>query len=199
MDASIYRNDISERYHEPGEREQTMLELAVLGLLKEKPMYGYELKKRLQERLGHSWSYGSLYPALKRLSKEEAVAMEYPKGEITRRKNVYRITETGERLFESLLEESGREAAEDRDAFNVRLAFFRYTRPETRQRLLERRRGYLQDHLARVSESLKTLRERMDAYSLALMQHEANETESGIRWLETMLEAERTQGQGAPS
>lgn len=176
-----------------------MLELAVLGLLKEKPMYGYELKKRLQERLGHSWSYGSLYPTLKRLTKREAVEMEYSKTDVARRKNVYKITEEGERVFEALIEESTKEAAEDREAFNVRLAFFRYTRPETRQRLLERRRGYLQDHLARVSESLKNVRDRMDAYSLALMQHEANETESGIRWLETMLEAERAQGQAASS
>ena len=47
-----------------------MLELAVLGLLKEKPMYGYEVKKRLDERLGHTWkfSYGSLYPTLTRSS-----------------------------------------------------------------------------------------------------------------------------------
>jgi DNA-binding PadR family transcriptional regulator len=42
-----------------------MLELAILGLLKEQPLHGYELKKRLGETLGFRWgvSYGSLYPA----------------------------------------------------------------------------------------------------------------------------------------
>ena len=45
------------------------LELAVLGLLKEGPMHGYELSKRLRITLGplYTVSYGSLYPCLKRL------------------------------------------------------------------------------------------------------------------------------------
>lgn len=52
-----------------------MLELAILGLLKEEPLHGYELKKRLGELLGpwSSMSYGSLYPALARLEKAGAV------------------------------------------------------------------------------------------------------------------------------
>ena len=48
-----------------------MLELAILGLLKERNMHGYQLKKRLADTLGGFWqvSYGSLYPALKRLQR----------------------------------------------------------------------------------------------------------------------------------
>jgi DNA-binding PadR family transcriptional regulator len=195
---SIYRSDIS---NIQSEEVGTVLELAVLGLLKEKPMYGYEVKKRLDERLGHTWkfSYGSLYPTLKKLAKVEAVEMESPDGEIVRKKKfVYRITPKGESMFEALLDEAGAAATEDREAFMLRLAFFRYTKPETRTRLLERRRGYLQDRLAKMKESLKNLRERVDAYSLELMQYGANETEHDIRWLETMIEAERngTNGNG---
>ena len=46
-----------------------MLELAVLGLLQESPMHGYELRKRLTGLLGafRAFSYGSLYPALRRM------------------------------------------------------------------------------------------------------------------------------------
>ena len=38
-----------------------MLELAVLGLLAEQPLHGYELKKRLGETLGPLWgiSFGN--------------------------------------------------------------------------------------------------------------------------------------------
>ncbi|MDQ3645648.1 MAG: PadR family transcriptional regulator, partial [Actinomycetota bacterium] len=48
-----------------------MLELPVLGLLKEKEMHGYELRKQLGAMLGPFWqvSWGSLYPTLRRLSK----------------------------------------------------------------------------------------------------------------------------------
>jgi DNA-binding PadR family transcriptional regulator len=52
-----------------------MLELAILGLLKEQDLHGYELKKRLSEALGplSSVSFGSLYPALSRLERSGAV------------------------------------------------------------------------------------------------------------------------------
>ena len=52
-----------------------MLELAILGLLKEQELHGYELKKRLSEMLGFASrvSFGSLYPALARLEAEGAV------------------------------------------------------------------------------------------------------------------------------
>jgi DNA-binding PadR family transcriptional regulator len=52
-----------------------LLELAILGLLKEQDLHGYELKKRLAEALGplSSVSFGSLYPALARLEAAGAV------------------------------------------------------------------------------------------------------------------------------
>ncbi len=55
-----------------------MLELAVLGMLKEQPLHGYELKKRLSEALGplSSVSFGSLYPTLKGLEAAGALAVQ---------------------------------------------------------------------------------------------------------------------------
>ena len=54
--------------HRMARRAET-IELAVLGLLHEGPMHGYELRKRLNLMLG--WgrvlSYGSLYPTLKKM------------------------------------------------------------------------------------------------------------------------------------
>src|SRR5207249_3011496 len=70
-------SDISVRYIETRDaRDDTVLELAILGLLKEQELHGYELKKRLAETLGpfSSVSFGSLYPALGRLEAAGAVA-----------------------------------------------------------------------------------------------------------------------------
>ena len=57
-----------------------VLELAILGLLKEQPLHGYELKKRLGETLGSLWgiSYGSLYPALRRLEHDGSIEIVEP-------------------------------------------------------------------------------------------------------------------------
>ena len=57
-----------------------MLEIAVLGLLNESPMHGYELRKRLADLLGtfRAFSYGSLYPTLRRLSEAGWISEEAP-------------------------------------------------------------------------------------------------------------------------
>ena len=54
-----------------------MIELAILGILKEADLHGYELKKHLRKVLGplSNVSFGSLYPALKRLERQGAVAV----------------------------------------------------------------------------------------------------------------------------
>jgi DNA-binding PadR family transcriptional regulator len=56
------------------------VELAVLGLLHESPMHGYELRKRVSALLG--WgrllSYGSLYPALKQMRRAGWLTEDIP-------------------------------------------------------------------------------------------------------------------------
>jgi DNA-binding PadR family transcriptional regulator len=171
-----------------------MLEMAILGLLKDRAMHGYQLKKHLADTLGSFWqvSYGSLYPALKRLQRQEAVEMIFPKDELGRRKNVYRITPKGEELFADLLERAGQEAAED-NGFSVRLTYFKYLKPESRIRLLERRRAFLEGRGSSLKQSLQRYRERIDNYTLSLMNHELRSTEDDIRWLDELIQAERRQ------
>jgi DNA-binding PadR family transcriptional regulator len=172
-----------------------VLELAILGLLKERAMHGYQLSKRLADTLGAFWkvSYGSLYPALKRLEREGAVESVFPRDEVGRRKNVYRITEKGEELFRRLLEEAGAESSSEDNRFRVRLAFFKYLAPDTRIRLLERRRAYLEERLLTITASLTATRERFDTYTLSLMQHGRESTEQDIAWLNGLIAAERRQ------
>jgi DNA-binding PadR family transcriptional regulator len=178
-----------------------MLELAILGLLKERSMHGYQLSKRLEDTLGGFWrvSYGSLYPTLRRLERDGAVEPVFSREDVRRRKNVYRITEKGEQLFDELLQEISQETWED-NRFRVRLAFFKYLKPDTRIRLLERRRAYLEERLSTIKTSLKNTRERIDNYTLSLMRHGQDATEHDIAWLDGLIRAERRQqeGGGAP-
>src|SRR5439155_24864908 len=161
-----------------------MLELAILGLLKEQTMHGYQLKKRLADTLGSFWqvSYGSLYPALRRLQRQEAVEMIFPREEVGRRKNVYRITAKGEAVFAELLERAGQDATTD-DAFSVRLAFFKYLKPETRIRLLERRRAFLDGRSSNLNDSLRRVMETREHYTLSIMNTLLAAPEVYIRWL----------------
>src|SRR6266571_4956559 len=197
-----YRVDTSNRYilesvdHANPRGDALVLELAVLGLLKESPMSGYELKKQLVVKLGAFWrvSFGSLYPCLKRLAADGALEVEENRF-TSRKKHVYRLTERGEQLFLELLESADVHDLEQ-DRFSMRLAFFRYLRPETRLDQLERRRGYLQERLSHLRASLRAVRDRLDAYTLELMDHGLDEHEREIAWLDRLIAAERGSASG---
>ena len=156
-------------------------------------MSGYELQKLLTAKLGAFWrvSFGSLYPCLKRLSAQGALeVIDAPS--MSRKKRVYRLTDRGELLFQQLLE-SADVADLEQDRFPLRLAFFRYLEPATRLDQLERRRGYLQQRLRDLRASLRTARDRMDAYTLSLLDHGLEEREREIAWLDRLIAAERGQ------
>ena len=199
-----------------------MLELAILGLLKEQELHGYELKKRLTERLGplSSVSFGSLYPALGRLETAGAVRIIEGDGPArpaipmtgslggeraafrarranargSRGKKVYAITDRGEQLFDELLAADAQSGGDDDRAFNLKLAFARYLPPEARLGLLERRRAHLVERLARARASVRVGRERLDSYSNTLMEHRTEMTERDISWLDRLIAAERKTG-----
>jgi DNA-binding PadR family transcriptional regulator len=168
-----------------------MIELAILGLLQEQPMHGYQLNRELSEQLGGLWrvSYGSLYPSLRRLERQGAITSVQGTG--ARRKTVYAITPEGERLFLELLEETPQENQTEDARFRVRLAFFRYLPPETRVRLLERRRQALETRLADVKAHLRDDAGTTDDYQRALLDHARAGTESDIAWLTELIRTER--------
>jgi DNA-binding PadR family transcriptional regulator len=171
-----------------------MLELAILGLLKQQPMHGYRLSRELGGSLGGFWrvSYGSLYPTIRRLERDGLVAPVPGDSTGGRRKTVFGITEQGERAFLELLQETPNDSSTEDTRFRVRLAFFRYLPPETRIRLLERRRAYLIDRLSTIDDSLRTTREGADDYTLSLMEHGRSATMSDIEWLDGLIQNERT-------
>lgn len=170
-----------------------VLELAILGLLKERPMHGYELKKRLSYMLGHFWtvSYGSLYPALKRLEKSGSIERAYSIKEKTRNRNVFRITPKGEKAFMNTLTAEITDAAlADTEKFDLRMAFFQYLEPETRLHLLEMRRSYLTEQVARF-KAYRSSNKDEDLYRTGLLKHKVNQTKSDIRWLDRLMAHER--------
>jgi DNA-binding PadR family transcriptional regulator len=193
-----------------------VLELAILGLLKEQELHGYELKKRLADTLGaRGVSYGSLYPALGRLETAGAVSVVEDAapgaiipltgslgGELaafrarraatrsSRGKKVYRITERGEQLFAELLTAEST-SGEDERLFNLRLAFARYLPAGARIGMLERRRLYLVDRLSRLSARVRTGKDRLDNYARSLLEHDRETTEADLSWIDRLLSAER--------
>jgi DNA-binding PadR family transcriptional regulator len=179
-------------------RRSQLLEFAVLGLLHESPMHGYELRKRLNAALGvfRALSYGTLYPCLRSLLERgwitEAPQQENPATAAGSRRGriVYELTAEGKEHFQELVKEAGPNAWED-DTFDVHFAFFARTEAEVRLRILEGRRSRLEERLANIRHASAKNRERFDTYTAELQRHGLDSAEREVRWLTELISAER--------
>ncbi len=178
-----------------------MLELAVLGLLLESPMHGYQLRKELGERLcgSRAFSYGSLYPALRRLSRAGLIVEDAEPGTeplttgwSRRSRRVYRLTAEGKERFATMLGDAGPQAWED-DGFGVHLAFFSRTPAETRVRILEGRRRRVEERREGLRAALARASEQIDRYTRELHQLGLDASEREVRWLNELIAHERSE------
>jgi DNA-binding PadR family transcriptional regulator len=176
-------------------RRSNVLDLAVLGLLHDSPLHGYELRKRLASVLGpfRALSYGTLYPCLKLLSERDWInETSDPElnGTGRRAKIVYKITQLGEDHFNSLVGDCGPTSWDD-EAFGVRFAFFGRTRSDVRIRVLEGRRSRLEERLDAISTAVGRSRDRADQYTTELHQHGLESVQREVRWLNELISQER--------
>ncbi|TWD80531.1 DNA-binding PadR family transcriptional regulator [Kribbella amoyensis] len=171
-----------------------VLELAVLGLLHEAPMHGYELRKRVNAQFG--WgrvlSFGSLYPCLKAMLRNGLISADAGTPDGRRQKIVYTITADGKDHFAHAMRDVGPSAWED-DTFGVHFSFFGRTDPATRLRILEGRRARMEERLANFRAAMSRTAERVDAYTLELQRHGLESAEREVRWLNELIDGERRQ------
>jgi DNA-binding PadR family transcriptional regulator len=184
-----------------------VVEFAILGLLHEAPMHGYELRKRLADLLGafRAFSFGSLYPALRRLQRAGLIAEELtepPADErVTTRswgrraKRVYKLTAEGKEKFAVLLADGGPQTWDD-DGFGVHMAFFSRTSAEVRMRILEGRRRKVEERREGMRASLARAGEQIDRYTRELHRMGLESSEREVRWLNELIEHERAEQLG---
>jgi DNA-binding PadR family transcriptional regulator len=184
-------------------KRSQILELAVLGLLHEAPMHGYELRKQLNVQLGafRALSYGTLYPCLKDLvargwiTEDDAASAAVAS---RRSRTSYKLTAEGKEHFQDLMTSSDSAAWED-DNFGVHFAFFGRTNPNVRIRILEGRRSRLEERMEAVRSSLARTKERLDSYTLELQRHGLESTEREVRWLNELIRTEHEQAYAVPN
>ncbi|GAB3158367.1 PadR family transcriptional regulator [Myceligenerans halotolerans] len=183
-----------------------VLEIAALGLLNEAPLHGYELRKRLSLALGtfRALSYGSLYPALRKLVQRglitavegsprpsSAAADRSRPAKLGRRgRIVYELTADGKEHLHTLLTNAGPAAWEDEN-FDVRFSLFGQTDAETRLRILEGRRTRLAEQLEAVRDAAALLRNRTDEYTRELQRFGQEKVEHEVDWIDRLIRAER--------
>ena len=173
-----------------------MLEMAILGVLKEQPMHGYELRHYLSFIVGHIWqlSYGTLYPALRRLEKRGELTKQTIRDGRGPAKHVYALTPKGETSLLAMMGEvSSPTEISDPHKFTLRLIFFRYLSPERRIELLTERLAFLGEVRESLAEMEQMPASALDRYRRQLIGYHARQNAEEIEFLEGLLEAERAQ------
>ncbi len=204
-----------------------MIDLAILGLLTEQELHGYELKKRLGELLSSraSVSFGSLYPALARLEQQGAVKAVEERtsvpaapmsgslvGELAafrarvRESALAKGAGRGKKVYgitergrERLLELLSDPDVSDDRAFTLRVAFAPLLPDASRLELFERRRTELLGHRDDLRRRQSAPgRARGHAYVGALLERDADNLANDLAWLDRLIDAERARAADAP-
>jgi DNA-binding PadR family transcriptional regulator len=197
-----------------------VLDLAILGLLHEQELHGYEIRRRLRDELGlfANISFGSLYPALSRLEKSGAVAVTESSGATaavpmpltgslsgeraglrTRRASTPRGTKRSRKVYR--ITDVGRRLFEqlldaDEPAGTDDARSFGLRLAFARHLAPQARLALLERRKAQLARRLDVDRTRaaghsLDHYARSLVEHGTEATEHDIAWLDRLIEAER--------
>lgn len=132
--------------------------LVILGLLRERPLYGYEIKHIIEEHMG-DWTniaFGSIYFALNKLAEEgaiEKVAVEQEGNRPSR--SIYQITGVGRSEFLRLLREIWGSIERHYYDIDIALAFSDALSPDEVK-------AYLRQRIAELEGILRHLGEHRD-------------------------------------
>jgi DNA-binding PadR family transcriptional regulator len=167
------------------------LEFALLGLLSQSPLHGYELRKRMVAIFGpfRALSFSVLYPQLRRMV--SAGSIESKEVDVTSRRTriVYSITAQGAKRFEELTETVTPESWSD-EGFEVHFALFSPTPKKNRMRILEGRLRRLQEKAELLRTDLEGSTAGLDKYLEEWRRYSLDSLEREIAWLESMIKTE---------
>ena len=134
----------------------------LLGFLTYQSMTGYELKKffSISFSFFSGLSYGSIYPALKRMEKEGLITMRLEVQDGPPNRKVYTITDLGKKTFAKALEAPFR-FERIKNPFLTRLFFFAHLSKDARVNAAV---GYLES-VKHVQEELEAARSKIETHA----------------------------------
>lgn len=167
-----------------------LIELPILGLLQEGPLYGYELKRRLESFVGFfgTVSYGSIYPMLRTLERRGQITQT---SEVERGLNrfVYRMTAKGGKRFVQLMHDPSTPLAQ-------KLLFFEAIPPVDRRQILETHKEEWLRRAERYRHQQEQIDTRhVDRYRVSLLNREVESLEKDIIWLQALIDDEMTEAE----
>jgi DNA-binding PadR family transcriptional regulator len=164
-----------------------MFEIAALGLLQREPLHGYRLKQQLELFMSGciSANYGTIYPLLRRLEQQGAIAVV---GDGASNRKIYSLTDEGRAYWQQKMMEHPQESwVNARSRFMIKFFFFEYIEPKQRIKLLANRLILCRQRLE--DKEMQALPE--DDYQAEAWSWFENMLRYEISWLTQMLEKEQ--------
>lgn len=166
--------------------------LVILGILRQGPLHGYELKRIIEERMG-DWTriaFGSIYFALGKMAEEgwiEKIATEQQGGRPSR--SVYQITEAGHTEFLRLLRETWQEEQRIYHAVDMAVFFMDALPLDEVKTYLRRRETALAAAVSYVTEQRDEHREQSQVprVTFPIFDHGINYLVMELQWTQALL------------
>ncbi len=165
------------------------IKYAMLGILAEKDLHGYELKSIFDEKVGDFWSlnFGQIYSTLDRLEKEELVSHDRQIQDRRPDRKIYHITPKGRAELEEWLSTPVNKVRALRDEFFIKLVFMDKKDPAPVLELIEKQKSLYLKQMSLLTRQKVTLKKKMTnpdtLISELLMDASLSHAEADIKWL----------------
>ncbi|MDD5156233.1 MAG: PadR family transcriptional regulator [Candidatus Omnitrophica bacterium] len=159
-------------------------ELVLLGLLKESPKHGYEIKKKIKEILSlfAGLDFKSIYYPLRILEKKGLVVKRINKAGRRPQRFVYELTPKGKERFKQLLTKSFLDLRRPQFSLDLSLYFLNYVQPDIAKRRLRARMSVLGRLSRDLTQMLGSLKNKKDSSLARILEHNLQmvQAESGF-------------------
>ncbi len=164
-------------------------ELLFLGLLKDGPKHGYEIKRLIEEELFPlvGLKVKSIYYPLKKMEKLGLIKKDIGREGKWPEKYTYSLTPKGDKIFDHLITDSF--SSIERPYFNIDLSlyFLQYVDKKTAKRQLRGRVMFLK----RIKRQLQTVKEKMQTsqkHLEVILEHDLDLVEAEIKSITRLMD-----------
>jgi len=148
-------------------------ELVILGLLKDRPRHGYEIRKQINEFLTYfaGLEFESIYYSLKSLEKKGLVKKKVTPSVNRPDKYVYSLTEKGKERFIRLLDKSFLHIQRPFFGIDLSLFFLTHLKPESAKKRLKARIKILKKIESNLLKVYSDFKAKYPDHLLAILEH----------------------------
>ncbi len=166
-------------------------EIAVLGLLSERPMYGYEIHQEIKRRQMDYWAkikLPSIYNTLTRLEEQQLIQAGKEKVGKMPERNVYSITEAGHVKLKELVTHFLREEERPEWNFGLGVAFLFGAPRDVVLDTLQQRREDVAKRLALLEQERDAHRDKIPFNWRMIIENGHKHMQLELDWLNSLID-----------